>query len=64
MLLVLVVVRVAGVVVLSGLVGELLGSGGLGAGVEVLNLGLAEDAAGRGRSAASFFHHQPNPTSS
>jgi hypothetical protein len=41
---VLVVVRVAGVVVLSGLAGELLGGSGLGAGVEVLDLGLAEDA--------------------
>lgn len=40
----LVVVRVAGVVVLSGLVGELLGGSGLGAGVEVLDLGLTEDA--------------------
>jgi hypothetical protein len=35
----------AGMVVLSGLVGELLGGSGLGAGVEVLDLGLAEDAA-------------------
>jgi hypothetical protein len=41
---VLVVVRVAGVVVLSGLAGELLGGSGLCAGVEVLDLGLAEDA--------------------
>lgn len=40
----LVVVRVAGVVVLSGLAGQLLGGSGLGAGVEVLDLGLAEDA--------------------
>lgn len=37
-------VAVAGVVVLSGLAGELLGSGGLGGGVKVLNLGLTEDA--------------------
>lgn len=35
-------VVVAGVVVLGG--GELLGSGGLGGGVEVLDLGLTEDA--------------------
>ena len=38
------VVGVAGVVVLSSLVGELLGGSSLGAGVEVLDLGLAEDA--------------------
>lgn len=37
-------VVVAGVVVLSG--GELLGSGGLSRGVEVLDLGLTEDAVG------------------
>jgi hypothetical protein len=37
-------VVVAGVVVLSGLAGELLGGSGLGAGVEVLNLGLTKDA--------------------
>jgi hypothetical protein len=40
-------VVVTGVVVLDGLVGELLGSSGLGAGVEVLNLGLTEDAVSR-----------------
>jgi len=39
-----VAVVVAGVVVVVSSVGKLLGSGGLGAGVEVLNLGLAEDA--------------------
>jgi hypothetical protein len=42
--LVVVAVVVAGVVVLSGLAGELLGGSGLGAGVEVLNLGLTKDA--------------------
>lgn len=36
-------VVVTGVVVLSGLAGELLGGSGLGAGVEVLNLGLTKD---------------------
>lgn len=35
---------VAGVVVLGG--GKLLGSGGLGRGVQVLNLGLTEDTVG------------------
>lgn len=35
---------VAGMVVLGG--GELLGGSGLGGGVEVLNLGLTEDAVG------------------
>lgn len=40
-----VAVVVAGMVVVVGSVGELLGGGRLGAGVEVLNLGLAEDAA-------------------
>lgn len=49
------VVRVAGVVVLSGLAGELLGGGSLGAGVEILDLGLTEDA-GRGRSAPTPSH--------
>lgn len=40
-----VAVVVAGVVVVvSGAVGELLSSGGLGAGVQVLNLSLTEDA--------------------
>ena len=39
----LVVVSVTGVVVLSGLVGELLGGSSLGAGVQVLDLGLAKD---------------------
>lgn len=38
------VVSVTGVVVLSGLVGELLGGSSLGAGVQVLDLGLAKDA--------------------
>lgn len=43
--LVLVVVRVACVVVLRRLAGQLLRGRRLGAGVEVLDLGLAEDAA-------------------
>ena len=51
----LVVVGVASVVVLSGLVGELLGGSGLGAGVEVLDLGLAEDA----RQVVSAPAHHP-----
>jgi hypothetical protein len=43
-------VAVAGVVVLGTAGGgELLGSGGLGGGVEVLDLGLTEDAAGIGQ---------------
>lgn len=37
-------VAVAGVVVVSALACKLLGGGSLGAGVQVLNLGLAEDA--------------------
>ena len=37
-------VAVAGMVVLSVLAGELVGSSGLGGGVQVLNLGLTEDA--------------------
>jgi hypothetical protein len=41
-------VIVASVVVLG--LGELLSGGGLGGGVEVLNLGLTEDAVGEGVS--------------
>lgn len=37
-------VVVAGVVVVVGSVGELLGGSGLGAGIQVLDLGLAKDA--------------------
>lgn len=57
-LLVLVVVAgvvVAGVVVLSALAGELLGGSSLGASVEVLNLGLAEDAV-QGSAPSSKVH--------
>lgn len=48
---------VASVVVLGG--GELLGGGSLGGGVQVLNLGLAEDAAGKPKSVyacCEFIH--------
>jgi hypothetical protein len=47
-----VVVGVTSVVVLSGLVGELLGGSSLGAGVQVLDLGLAENA-GQGSGPSS-----------
>jgi hypothetical protein len=48
--------RVPGVVVLGRLAGELLGGCRLGAGVEVLDLGLAEDAVQQGVSSESRSH--------